>query len=596
MASSKYQLNKPLMQFQNVHISRKAAEFFRDLLYKQTDYIIVNQTLVSVSGITFFFTTQEELNDLVCFLSTETADSVAPDRSEYGDFQTNLLLAQRVVDLLRTEGATPKVLVEPTFGKGSFILAGLQTFPDLHSITGFEIYKPYVWQTKFAILNFFLQNPEHPKPEINLFHQDVFQVDFQKLGKTLADTEVLILGNPPWITNAELGALLSTNLPKKSNFKNLNGLDAMTGKGNFDIGEYITLMLLRAFQNHVGQMAFLVKNAVIKNLVFDQRKTRFHIGNLRQFSIDAKKEFGASVEASLFNCKFKQIPDFKCHLTTFEPDAPVQSCFGWVGGQFVSNAEKYQAVNRFDGVCPFEWRQGLKHDCSAVMEFERVNGHFGTSLGLVVHLENDLVYGILKSSELKGGAISFAKKSTIVTQRKVGQDTAYIEQLFPETFAYLNANREKFAGRKSSIYRGKPPFSIFGIGDYSFLPYKVAVSGLYKLPSFTLVLPENGKPMMLDDTCYFIGFEHIRDAGITYALLNSSFVTELLEAISFPDAKRIFTKEILMRINLVEVAAAVDFTEIEQSLDHVGLKEVVKKSDFLDFCQSLQNSEPLQLF
>jgi hypothetical protein len=230
------------------------------------------------------------------------------------------------------------------------------------------------------------------------------------------------------------------------------------------------------------------------------------------------------------------------------------------------------------------------------MEFERVNGHFGTGRGQVVHLENDLVHGILKSSELKGGVITIAKKSTIVTQRKVGQDTAYIERLFPETFAYLDAHREQFAGRKSSIYRGKPPFSIFGIGDYSFLPYKVAVSGLYKSPSFTLVLPENGKPLMLDDTCYFIGFEKKIGAGIAYALLNSPLVKDLLDAISFPDAKRIFTKEILMRIDLVAVAESVKFVEIEKSLESIGLCGIVKESDFHDFCQALQSTGQLQLF
>ena len=152
----------------------------------------------------------------------------------------------------------------------------------------------------------------------------------------MIDCEVLILGNPPWVTNAELGSLQSANLPKKSNFKNLNGLDAMTGKGNFDIGEYITLMLLRAFQNHIGQMAFLVKNAVIKNLVFDQKKSAFQIANLKQISIDAKKEFGASVEASLFNCQLNQAPDFQCHLETFVHDGKFLPSFGWVEGFFVS--------------------------------------------------------------------------------------------------------------------------------------------------------------------------------------------------------------------------------------------------------------------
>ncbi len=584
------------MLFRNVHISRKAADFLCNLSQRKLGYIVVNQTLALVSGIQDFLSCQEDLDELAVFLAKDLEYTSEPDRTEYGDFQTNSSLAQRVASLLQSDGAPPDILIEPTFGKGNFIVAALRAFISLRYVVGFEIYKPYVWEAKFAILHFFLENHGHPTPEIRLFHQDVFTVDFQKLSKELTGGEILILGNPPWVTNAELGSLNSANLPKKSNFKNLNGLDAMTGKSNFDIGEYITAMLLRAFQHRSGQMAFLVKNAVVKNLLFDQKKFPFQIGRLRQVSIDAKKEFGAAVEASLFICQLNQTPELQCNLSTLDSDAKAPSRFGWEDGHFVSNIEKYRAVKHFDGICPFEWRQGMKHDCSAVMEFERLNGHFGTSRGQAVHLESDLVHGILKSSDLKGGAVANAKKFTIVTQRKVGQDTAYIEQIFPETFAYLNTHREQFAGRKSNIYRGKPPFSIFGIGDYSFLPYKVAVSGLYKLPKFTLVLPENAKPLMLDDTCYFIGFDNLSDAAISFSLLCSPLVKYLLDTISFPDAKRVFTKEILMRIDLLAVADAVDFEEIEKSLAKVGLCNVVKENDFQAFSKFLKSNEQLQLF
>ena len=34
-----------------------------------------------------------------------------------------------------------------------------------------------------------------------------------------------MVGNPPWVTNAELGSLGSVNLPEKSNFQNLGGFN-----------------------------------------------------------------------------------------------------------------------------------------------------------------------------------------------------------------------------------------------------------------------------------------------------------------------------------------------------------------------------------
>lgn len=139
-------------------------------------------------------------------------------------------------------------------------------------------------------------------------------------------------------------------------------------------------------------------------------------------------------------------------------------------------------------------------------------------------------------------------------------------------------------------------FSIFGIGDYSFLPYKVAISGLYKSPIFTLVMPEKGKPLMLDDTCYFIGFEKFSDAAIAFALLNHPFVTGLLNAITFSDAKRTFTKDVLMRIDLSLVAEAVSFGEIEAFFSTFDRERVLNESDLLCFRATMKMPPQLQLF
>ncbi len=584
------------MWVENFHIPERARCFIRELLKKKPSLSEANQSLASACGILDFFTDQAELAELAEFLSSDGDCVTEPDRAEYGDFQTNRELALRVTKHLQGNGSMPTLLLEPTFGKGNFILAALQTFPGLLRVVGFEIYRPYVLETKFEILDYYLKNDDRAKPVIQLFHRDVFSVEFRQLSKEMAGSEVLILGNPPWVTNAELGSLDSRNLPKKSNFKKLGGLDAITGKGNFDIAEFITLALLEAYKNHSGQLAFLVKNAVVKNIVFNQKKAALPISNMLQIPIDAKKEFGAAVEASLFYCQLNASPAYYCQVGSFSFEKSSGISFGWVGSHFVSNIEKYQSVLHIDGVCPFEWRQGLKHDCSSVMELERINGHFGNGQCQEITLENDLVYGLLKSSGLKGGVVSEPQKYTIVTQRKVGQETSYIEHLFPDTFAYLNTHRGQFEGRKSSIYRGKPPFSIFGIGDYAFRPFKVAISGLYKSATFTLLAPDNGKPLMLDDTCYFIGFDNLKDAAIAFGLLNSKLVNDFLKAIIFPDAKRVFTKDILMRIDLRKVAALADFKEIEGLLLKAGIEAQIQKSDILDFAHYQKPADQLQLF
>ena len=55
---------------------------------------------------------------------------------------------------------------------------------------------------------------------------------------------------------------------------------------------------------------------------------------------------------------------------------------------------------------------------------------------------------------------------------------------------------------------------------------------------------------MLDDTCYFIGFDNLQDAMITQTILNSKNIQNFLNSIIFWDAKRVITKDLLSRINI----------------------------------------------
>lgn len=554
------------MKIFEANISMQVFTFLKDFLNKTSSFENANQKMFDSFGINSFFENKDDFQRLKKSVSNVAISSVEePDRAEYGDFQTNKELANKVAKHLAKKDISPEIIIEPTCGKGSFIIASLSNFKAIKKVFGVEIYKPYVWETKFSILDFFLSNPDSNKPEITITHCSIFDFDFKNLSKQFPTENLLIIGNPPWVTNSKLGSLNSSNLPQKSNYKNQNGLDAITGKGNFDIAEYITLMLLDAFQTHNGYLALLVKNSVIKNIVYDQKDKNYKIGEIEKYCIDSKKEFNVSVEAAFLYCKLNSNPNYECNEFDFY-SLEKKTSFGWLNSKFVSNLADYNETKEIDGVCPFEWRQGIKHDCSNVMELERINSHFINKLLEEITLEEDLVYGLLKSSDLKNTVIKSTRKYIIVTQTKVGQDTSYIQHLYPETYSYLKKNISSFQSRKSSIYNGKPLFSIFGIGDYSFKPFKVAISGLYKTYHFTLVLPQNDKPVMLDDTCYFIGFDKIEYAVYAIILLNSKTTEAFLKSITFSDAKRVFTKDLLMRLDLLNLAMLISRNEIEKQI------------------------------
>ena len=557
------------MRVLQADISLRVAELLKNLVNAHRDYLPINRELKKISGIVDFFTDRADYIDLKNDIKNFALTVSDHNRIEYGDFQTPPDLSDNVCRYLAKKKIKPELVIEPTCGKGNFIISSLKHLKSVTAVYAVEIYKPYVWESKFNIINYYLQNPDEKKVSIHLFHENIFDFDFIGLRRQLEKKEFLIVGNPPWVTNSTLSGLNSQNLPVKVNIKNHNGLDAITGKGNFDISEYISLKMLEHFSDKNGVMAFLIKNSVIRNIIRDLNRNKFKIGSLEKLNIDAKKEFNAFVDAALFYCRFNKEDAYayRCKEKDFYKSSSKTRIFGWVDDKFVSDIERYAANKSYDRISPLVWRSGHKHDCSRVMELKKSNGKYTNKLRETIELEEDLVFEFLKSSDLKRRIITNSQKFTIVTQRKIGQSTGYIKDNYPLTYKYLSAKEKFFLERKSSIYRNKPAFSIFGIGDYTFKKFKVAISGLYKDSMFSLIVPDNEKPILLDDTCYFLGFDSLSDAIYTFLLLNHHTTQDFLKSLVFLDDKRAYTKELLMRIDLVKIAENVSFDEIEKAAD-----------------------------
>jgi len=361
---------------------------------------------------------------------------------------------------------------------------------------------------------------------------------------------LLVVGNPPWVTNSELGVLESSNLPGKTNMKKLSGIEALTGSSNFDIAEYIWLKLVKELVHERPTIALLCKTAVARNLLRFSSKADLPITHASLRKIDAKKWFGASVEACLFRMEVG--PGERCYEVDVFPDlyaSEPEAKMGFVNGQLVANISIHERSASADGVSPVTWRQGLKHDAASVMELNRdASGRLQNKLGEVVDVESEHIYPLLKSTDLFHRAEP--KKFVIVTQKQLSDDTHQLRWTAPKLWAYLEAHAEVFAKRKSSIYRNKPQFAMFGVGNYSFSPYKVGVSGLHKTFRFRAIGPVSGKPVMLDDTGYFVACHSFQQAILLSSLLNDPLCLELVRSISFTDAKRPITKKLLQRIDL----------------------------------------------
>lgn len=470
---------------------------------------------------------------------------------QYGDFQTPPALAAAVCARLTRMGVEPRSIIEPTCGRGSFIEAALAAFPNADSLLGVDLNPVYVEEARQRVRT---AGSDKARVEPGNF----FVTDWDRLVEP-DNGPLLVLGNPPWVTSAELGSLKSTNLPTKSNFQGHRGLDALTGKANFDISEWMLLQQIGWLRKRPGWIAMLVKTAVARKVLRQMWKSDEPVGRASIYKIDAMRNFGASVDACLFvlpvgiGSRSRDCDVFD-ELDVSEPTSTI----GWHDGYLVSNVASYNKHRKLIGPSPDRmWRSGIKHDCAKVMELTSGDGGvIRNGLGEAVEIEPDLLFPLLKSSDVAKGRPR-GDRYMIVTQNKIGADTSKIATTAPATWAYLTGHGDRLDARGSVIYRGKPRFCIFGVGDYTFAPWKVAISGFYKSVQFSKFGPLNGKPVVFDDTIYFLPCWSEMEADLILNIVQSDPYRELLASMTFPNEKRPITTDLLRRISFAKVAASI---------------------------------------
>ncbi len=461
-------------------------------------------------------------------------------KKEFGDYQTPIDFCYKVCEYIKQQGfsASAKAILEPTCGIGNFLSAASSIF-GCSNIFGIEINEKYAHLSKEVV------------PSAKVIVDNIFGMNTNQICGT---SDVLVIGNPPWATNADL----LYNLPQKVNFKGLRGIDALTGSSNFDICEYIILQLLSEYKNTNSTICMLCKTSVARNIILEIARSRICYDKIEMLNFNSNKVFGISTAACILVIKLS--PDRKntsviCDVKNFESGSLLDTLVVKDG------ALKTLSIQvDLEGTCQLVWRSGIKHDCSKVMELDLKDGKLINQQKSIVDIEEDLVFPLVKSSAFKEPILTDFAKFVIVTQTKPKQDTTYIRYSYPQTWEYLNDNINYFNRRKSVIYKGSAPFSMFGIGDYSFSPYKVGLSGFYKKPLFCLL--HSTKPVMADDTAYFLAF---KDYNIAYAimlLLNSNTVQGFLSSIAFLDSKRPYTVKLLSRLDLKKCIATVSFSEI----------------------------------
>ncbi len=461
------------------------------------------------------------------------------NKKEFGDYQTPIEFCDRVCSYLDEQGLSRNIeaIFEPTCGLGNFLVSAAERF--------------HIPAIGIDINNSYIKTAHERLPSGKFLNDNIFDISVSDICRY---RNVLVIGNPPWATNSDL----DYNLPHKTNFKKLKGIDALTGYSNFDICEYVILQMLNEFKGTDSVICMLCKTSVARNVILEIDRNSIPCNIIEMLNFNSRKVFGVSAAACVLIIQLSSTYDsaISCHVKDFDSLETIDT-LTINNHHFVSSDTNIQD---FEGTCQMTWRSGVKHDCGKVMELELVNGNYVNKYKEVVDVEGDLVFPLVKSSLFKSPIIRDFKKFVIVTQQKAKQDTSYIEQKYPHLWSYLSSHNEDFSNRKSIIYKKSGSFSMFGVGEYSFAPYKVGVSGFYKKPLFSLLTAD--KPVMTDDTSYFLSFDNYDDAYTVMLLLNSQPVQDYLTSIAFLDSKRPYTVKLLSRVDLKKCISYVSVNQL----------------------------------
>jgi hypothetical protein len=168
--------------------------------------------------------------------------------------------------------------------------------------------------------------------------------------------------------------------------------------------------LLEEFGMYKSIFAFLCKTSVVRNILKYSWRNSINYNEASIFPIDSKKYFGAAVDACYFIIdSTKEKVANECKVFDSIEKRNHKNTIGIYRNTIIANMDTFKSHN-YIGKSDYNWRSGIKHDCSNVMEFDIIDSLLINGYGETVDIEDDLLYPLLKSSDVANGKIEIRKK------------------------------------------------------------------------------------------------------------------------------------------------------------------------------------------
>lgn len=391
----------------------------------------------------------------------------------------------------------------------------------------------------------------------------------------------LVVGNPPWVKWSNLPRAYAEFIKPLCDRMNIFSEDVWVGGIQSDISTVVTQHALERFVKKGGSLAFLITGTVFKNessqgfrrwtldiknetepldveIVEDYALLRPFEGVTNWPTLLLIRRNGKPTE---YPVKYRRYADVRVKpaLSTDDFDdleaipVPGTDAGPWLVGPS-EEIETWKELFDAGGNSSYRARKGITTDLNGVYFVEigaspisgcvRIsnnpnNGRNQTVAKRTTVVEADDVFPLLRGRDVQRfSACPKPCQCVIVPQRGMFGD-ASLPSSKPRTFSYLSQFKTTLERRSSykRFQKGKPFWSIWSTGEYTFAPYKVVwkeMSGSGFVSAYVGSSDFNGgtKTVIPDHKVYFVPLESEDEAAYLTAFLNAEITSHAINAYS----------------------------------------------------------------
>jgi SAM-dependent methyltransferase len=364
-------------------------------------------------------------------------------------------------------------------------------------------------------------------------------------GSAAASSFDTLVGNPPWIPWERLPDQLKTawreGYVADLGLQPHEGIEARLGHSNDDISVPFAFACIHRYLRAGGRAAFVLKRDIVRGPAGAVLR-RAQVGD-RSLRVEEVHDFAdtspfpdADAGAAVYVFAADETPRTPVPTTVWKRRDDSAVSFASVtrlretartlSSELVplDESERTSTWVRADlarealGTCQHDIRHGLKDDAAAV---------FGLDRSTLAEIERDRVFPYLRSRHVRKFGLTGHDLRLVPADRAGEDNEAWLREHCPSTYDYLADHRERLLDRSSSWLDAGPFYTQFGLGPYTWEPYKVVWCRLGFKPDFAVAStrtdPDLGeKPVVPGDHYMFVATDDRREAHFLCALLNSA--------------------------------------------------------------------------